>query len=81
MGTSSLLNPSTSLNPSATPQGGMLFGRLAEQSPLTDSTLCVPQALYLGSPAMTARVPDTKTETAWSILPAGVLASEVHEAM
>ena len=30
---------------------------------------------------MTARVPDTKTETAWFILPGGVLASQIGEAI
>ena len=37
MSTTSLLNSSTGSNPCATPQGGLLFGRLAEQSPLTFS--------------------------------------------
>ena len=35
MGTASLLHPSTSPNPCATPQGGLFFGRMAEQSRLT----------------------------------------------
>ena len=38
--TPSLLFPSTSSTP-ASPLGGMLFGRLAEQSPLTRTTLCI----------------------------------------
>ena len=35
MSTPPLLNSSTSPKPCATPQGGLLFGHLAEQSPLT----------------------------------------------
>ena len=38
----SLLFPSTSSTPAA-PQGGLLFGGLAEQSPLTETTSVVPQ--------------------------------------
>ena len=40
MTTPSLLFPSTSSIP-ASPQGGMLLGRLAEQSPLTRTVLCI----------------------------------------
>ena len=40
MTTPSLLFPSTSSTP-ASPQGGMLFGRLAEQSPLTRTTFYI----------------------------------------
>ena len=40
MTTPSLLFPSTSSIP-ASPQGGMLLGRLAEQSPLTRTALCI----------------------------------------
>ena len=42
MSTSSLLNSSTSSNPCATPQEGLLFCRLTEQSPLT---ACEPKSL------------------------------------
>ena len=42
MSTPSLLYPSTSPNPCATPQGGLFCGRLAEQSPPTG---CEPKSL------------------------------------
>ena len=46
MSTPSLLNSSASPNPCATPQGGLLFGHLAEQSPLTGYE---PKSLIEGS--------------------------------